>query len=127
MLWQLLDQGEAEGAHDTRFRALVLLAAFASLRWGGVTALRRCDLDLDAGIVRVRAAFTERSTGQMILGPPKSRAGLRIVSLPAAILPDLAAHLAAHTRPEPDALVFTGVKGTRCAGAASTGSAAGPT
>jgi integrase len=110
-LWELLNRGHAEGARDTRFRALVLLAAFASLRWGEVTALRRCDLDMAAGTVRVRAAFTERSNGQIILGPPKSRAGLRSVSIPVTILPDIAAHLAKHTQPDPDALVFTGIKG----------------
>jgi integrase len=110
-VWELLNQGQAEGTRDTRFRALVLLAAFASLRWGEVTALRRCDLDMAAGTLRVRAAFTERSNGQIILGPPKSRAGLRTVSIPATILPDIAAHLAEHTKPDPDALVFTGIKG----------------
>ena len=47
----------------------------------------------------------------MILGPPKSRAGLRSVSIPAAILPDLAAHLAEYTGPGPNSLVFTGVNG----------------
>jgi integrase len=78
---------------------------------GRSTALRRCDLDLTAGTVRVRAAYAERSNGQMILGPPKSRAGLRTVGIPAAILPDLAAHLTEHTQPGPNALVFTGVKG----------------
>ena len=87
------------------------MAAFASLRWGEVTALRRCDLDMAAGTVRVRAAFTEQSNGQMILGPPKSRAGLRTVRIPSAILPDLAAHLADHTGTHPDALVFTGIQG----------------
>ena len=70
----------ADYSQDRRYRVLVLLAAFASLRWGEVTALRRCDLDLAAGAVRVRAAFTERSTGEIILGPPKSRAGRRMVS-----------------------------------------------
>lgn len=99
------------GEQDTRYRALVLLAAFGSLRWGEVTALQRCDLDVDAGTVRVRAAFTERTTGQMILGPPKSRAGVRTVSLPTTILSDLAAHLDEHTKPDRDALVFTGTKG----------------
>lgn len=54
-LWRLLHQGQAYGDCDSRFRALVLLAAFAGLRWGEVTALRRCDLDLTAGTVRVRA------------------------------------------------------------------------
>jgi integrase len=61
----------------------VLLATFASLRWGEVTALRRCDLDLVARQVRIRAAYVERSTGELVLGPPKSRAGRRLVGVPA--------------------------------------------
>jgi integrase len=40
-----------------RFRALVLLAAFGSLRWGEVTALRRCDVAEDVGWVRVSRAM----------------------------------------------------------------------
>jgi integrase len=32
-----------------RYRGLVLLATFASLRWGEAIALRRCDVDLHAG------------------------------------------------------------------------------
>ena len=109
--WELLLNGDAEGLRDGRYRALILLAAFASLRWGEVTALRRCDLDLLAGTVRVQLALVERSNGQMIAGPPKSRAGLRTVSIPAAILPDLEAHLAMYVKPGPDALVFTGIRG----------------
>ena len=60
-LWKMAGEGRADCEHDRRYRALVLLATFASLRWGEVTALRRCDLDLDAGSVRVRAAYVERS------------------------------------------------------------------
>ncbi len=41
-LWKLAGEGRADYRQDRRFRALVLLAAFASLRWGEVTALRRC-------------------------------------------------------------------------------------
>ena len=76
-LWKMADDGRADCHHDRRFRALVLLATFASLRWGEVTALSRCDLDLQAGTVRVRAAFTQRRSysSAIILGPPKSRAG----------------------------------------------------
>jgi integrase len=62
-LWAVGTDGRADYDHDRRYRALVLLATFASLRWGEATALRRCDLDLAAGIVRVRAAYAERSTG----------------------------------------------------------------
>ena len=110
-LWKMADDGRADCTHDRRFYALVLLATFASLRWGEATALRRSDLDLEAGTVRVRAAYVERSTGEMLLGPPKSKAGRRVVGIPAAIIPDLAAHLAIYVKDEPGALVFPGVKG----------------
>ena len=56
----MASDGRADRAHDRRFHALVLLAAFASLRWGEATALRRCDLDLNARTVRVRAARVAR-------------------------------------------------------------------
>ena len=62
-LWKMASDGRADSHHDERYRALVLLATFASLRWGEVIALRRCDLDLDRRTVRVRAAYVERSTG----------------------------------------------------------------
>ena len=110
-LWKMVDDGRVDCTHDRRFYALVLLATFGSLRWGEATALRRSDLDLEARTVRVRAAYVERSTGEMLLGPPKSKAGRRIVGIPAAIIPDLTAHLAIYTKDEPGALVFPGAKG----------------
>lgn len=110
-LWAMACDGRADCNHDRRYHALILLATFASLRWGEVTALRRCDLDLAAGTVRVRATFTERSTGEILLGPPKSRAGRRVVGIPAVIIPVLRDHLAIFTKPDPGALVFPGVMG----------------
>lgn len=92
-------------------RALVLLATFASLRWGELVALRRRNLDLDRGLVRVVAAYNELSTGEMRLGPPKSAAGRRSVALPRLILPSLVSHLAEHAQPGADGLVFVGPKG----------------
>jgi integrase len=47
----------------------------------------------------------------MLLGPPKSKAGRRVVGIPAAIIPDLTQHLAIYAKTEPGALVFPGVKG----------------
>jgi integrase len=110
-LWRMGSDGRADVSHDRRFYALVLLATFASLRWGEATALRRCDLDLGTGAVRVRAAYIERSTGEMLLGPPKSQAGRRVVGIPAAIIPVLQEHLSIFTKDEPGALVFPGAKG----------------
>lgn len=107
-LWSMASDGRADFSEDRRYRALVLLATFASLRWGEVTALRRCDLDLTARHVRVRAAFSERrAPGSAItLGPPKSEAARRVVGVPRAIIGDLREHLSAFVGPEPGALVF---------------------
>ena len=94
-----------------RQRMLVMVTTFASLRYGEVTALRRMDIDLARGTVSVRQAFTELRGQGMVLGPPKSRAGLRTVALPSALVAQLADHLADFVSPEPTALVFTGPKG----------------
>jgi hypothetical protein len=93
--------GEADLYPDVR-------SALARLR---DDALRRCDLDLDRRTVRVRAAYVERSTGGMLLGPPKSRAGRRLVGIPGVIVPALREHLADFVRDEPSALVFPGQRG----------------
>jgi integrase len=42
-----------------RYRALVLLVAFGSLRWGELAALRRCDVEAEQGTVRVERSLTE--------------------------------------------------------------------
>jgi Phage integrase family len=77
----------------------------------GRGAAQQRRLDLEAGTVRVRAAFIERSTGEILLGPPKSKAGRRVVGVPQAIIPVLREHLAVFVKDEPGALVFPGVKG----------------
>jgi integrase len=94
-------------AMPDRYRALILVTTFACLRWGEVSALQRRDVDLKTGLVRVRQAFTEQRGVGLTLGPPKSRAGRRAVSLPAAVLPALRDHLAEFVRDDPTALVFT--------------------
>jgi integrase len=103
--------GELARRVPPRYSALILLTTYASLRFGEVTALRRSDLDLAVGLVRVERAYVELSSGALIFGPPKSRAGDRAVGLPPALLPLLAEHLAQHVQPAEDALLFTGSKG----------------
>jgi integrase len=110
-LWRMAQDDGADCNHDRRYMALVLLATFASLRWGEAVAMRRCDVDLQAGTVRVRAALVERSTGELLLGPPKSRAGRRSVGIPQAIIPLLREHLAVYVKSDPGALFFPGVMG----------------
>jgi integrase len=106
---QVLDL--AERMPDDRFGVMVLLAAFASLRWGELCALRRCDLDPVAGTVSVRRQQVELDTGQVIITAPKSAAGVRIVALPSAILSTVRAYLEAGNDQRPDAPLFTGTRG----------------
>jgi integrase len=94
-----------------QFRALILLASFATLRWGEVTALRRCDVAADGSSVRVTQAHIEVAGQGITVGPPKSRAGVRTVAVPEAIRADIVTHLAEHVEPDWDALMFRGPRG----------------
>ena len=98
------------GRVPKRYRVLILLTAFTSLRWGEVSALRRCDVADDGSWVRVNFAPTEVVGRGIVVGPPKSRAGVRTVIVPKAIRADLVSHLAEFTGPAPSDLVFTGEK-----------------
>jgi integrase len=96
---------------DRRYRVLILVGAFCTLRWGEVTALRRCDVAADGSWVRVNFAHTELKGRGIVVVPPKSRAGVRTLTVPEAIRPEIVKHLMEFTRSEPDALVFTGKRG----------------
>jgi integrase len=76
-----------------RYRALILLAAFTSLRWAELAALRPDDIDLDARTVRVTRQLHYHGAGHSF-GPPKSRAGVRVVDFPELIEPDMREQLA---------------------------------
>lgn len=99
------------GRMPERFRCMVLLAAFASLRFGEVTALRRCDVAPDGSWVRVSRALVEVPGRGLVVGPPKSRAGVRTVIVPAAVRPEVVKHLESYVKAEPDSLLFTGEQG----------------
>lgn len=88
-----------------RLRLLVLLCAWAGLRYGEVAELRRKDLDLDRGVVKVSRAVV-RVNGADVVGLPKSGAGVRAVALPPHLLPVVDAHLAEYVAPGGEALLF---------------------
>lgn len=96
-----------------RYRMLVLLAAFTSLRFGELAALQRRDVDLTVGEVRVRQAQAELRKGRLLVKEPKSEAGKRIVAIPPAVLPQLAEHLREFAEDGPTGLVFIGPLGGR--------------
>ncbi len=101
----------ADAMRYRRLRALILVSAFTTLRWGEATALRRSQVATDGSWVRVVVAHTEMVGRGIVVGPPKSRAGVRTVSVPEAIRADIVKHLMAYVDDGPDALVFTGPKG----------------
>ncbi|MBV9024403.1 MAG: site-specific integrase [Streptomycetaceae bacterium] len=99
-----------------RWRLMVLLGAFASMRPEELAELRRRDVDLDAGSVWVRRAAPELNTGRRVIGDPKSRAGKREIVLPAFLHLDVRRHLEWFAQPGPDGLVFVGEKGAALRG-----------
>jgi integrase len=79
-------------AMPSKYRVMVLLASWCSLRYGELTELRRGDIDLRSGVIHVRRAVV-RADGQVIVGTPKSDAGTRDVHIPPHLLPMVKEHL----------------------------------
>jgi integrase len=107
-LQQVFALAEAIGP---RYRLMVLLATFAGLRLGELRALRRNRVDARIGTVQVVEQYQELSNGTLVLGPPKTEAGRRIVTVPDVLLTELEAHLQSHAAPEADGLLFPGAVG----------------
>jgi integrase len=104
-VWALAD------AVGDRWRALVLMSSFGGLRWGELVGLQRRDINLDAGTVRVDRQVVEVNS-KLVEGPPKTAAGVRTVSLPMVLIPELRAHLAQFTAADASSRVFVGPKGS---------------
>ena len=64
-------------AIEPRYRAMVLLATFCGLRVGELRALRHRNLDLLHRTVAVVEQYQQLGDGTLVLGPPKTDAGLR--------------------------------------------------
>jgi integrase len=94
-----------------RYRALILLAGLGGLRQGELFALRRRDIDLDRGVVRVERKRLRLASGAVIEGDPKSAAGRRLVALPAVVTAELRTHLATCCGDADDNYVFTSPEG----------------
>lgn len=97
----------------TRYRAMLLLATFANLRFGELAGLHRGDIDLHRCSVRVARSLVQMNDGKLFEDEPKSRAGRRVVSFPREIAPELRWHLERFVEPGGDSLVFVGPKGGR--------------
>ena len=103
------------------YRAFVLTAALASLRWGELVALRRRDIDLESGLIFVRRSMVERG-GSLEIALPKNNRG-RTVALPAVLVEELRGHLEG-VPTDPDAPSSSG-NGAACHGAGTGGRTSG--
>ena len=95
------------GTEDAAERPVLTVAQVFEL--AGQVGRRPAAASAQSGPMHV--IYIELSTGEMLLGPPKSRAGRRIVGLPEVIVPTLREHLAVFAEDDPGALVSPGAKG----------------
>lgn len=93
---------------DPRYRASVLLGAYGGLRLGEMLGLRWRNVDLLRRRVKVAEICVEVK-GELLFGPPKTKAGIRTVPIPAVVADELAKLTGPN--PDPETLVFTGAKG----------------
>ena len=105
---QVFDLADAMGP---RWRLMVLLGAFASLRPEELAELRRHSVDVDECSLRITQASPELTNGSRVTGDPKTRAGKRTVYLPDFLKPELRRHLQWFAEKERDGLLFVGEKG----------------
>lgn len=118
---QLVALADAMPEHH---RALTLLTGLCGLRFGEAAALRRSDVDLEAGIVRVRRGVV-RVKGKKEFGAPKTDAGNRDLHMPKVVTEAMREHLRTHIAGGRHGLVFPGKGGEALAPSALYGRAQG--
>jgi integrase len=95
------------------YQALVTVAASGGLRYGEIAELRRKDITKRPSgnaTIRVERAVVFVKDGP-IVGPPKSLAGVRSVTLPTDASLELFAHLERFVPADPNALIFPALDG----------------
>ena len=105
-----LSQSEVERLVDEmprQHRALVLVGAYAGLRWGEAAGLRRREIDPLRSRIRVTSTAVELR-GQVTLdNEPKTTRSKRSVPVARSVMRRLEQHLSEFVDPSPGALVFT--------------------
>jgi integrase len=107
-------------ATPERFRLMVSLAVWCSLRFGELAGLRRSDVDIKTlrrsdvdvknGVLRVRRGVVRSSIGPVVK-EPKTPAGIRDVTIPPHLLDDVEAHLRDYAQPGREGLLFPAAHG----------------
>jgi integrase len=110
----------AESAPE-HYRVAVPVAAWCGLRFGELIELRRKDIQTEGDRItlRIRRAAT-RVDNKLIVGPPKTDAGIRDVTVPPHVAEQLREHMQKYTGRGPEAFVFTTTRGQRLSTTAFT-------
>lgn len=110
----------AAAAPDS-YRAAVPILAWCGLRFGELIELRRKDIHDDGRHVtlKVRRAAT-RVDNKLVVGPPKTDAGVRDVTVPPHVAEQLREHMKKHTGRGPESFLFTTTRGQRLSTTAFT-------
>jgi integrase len=117
----------AEKVPET-YRAAVAVAAWCGLRFGELIELRRKDVhtERERTILKIRRAATVVHDKQapvhntLVVGRPKTDAGIRDVTVPPHVAQLLREHMKAHAGAGPEAFVFTTTRGKRLSQTAFT-------
>ena len=98
---------------DPSFSAMVWLGAVLGLRWGEVAGLRVGHVDLLRKTVTVAEQVTRGVGGAGDIGPPKSAASRRAISIPTELADELSAHMTSLglTGADPEELLFPNNEG----------------
>ena len=112
-------------AMPPRYRVLVLLAVFGSMRWGELMGLRRPDIDLENASVNIERSVVELGTDRLIK-EPRTQAGVRSVALPTWLVPELRHHLDTFAEAGSEGRVFIGSHGATPRRGTSPRSGSGP-
>jgi integrase len=106
----ILTPAEIEAVVDAvpgRYQALVLAAAYGSLRWSELIGLTVRDLDLMRNRIRIDHTLVE--AGTLIAGEPKTKRSRRWVTVPDFVTYAISEHLRLY--PGKDGFVFTAERG----------------
>jgi integrase len=109
-----LSQSEVERLVDEmppQYRALVLVGAYAGLRWGEAAGLRRCDIDPVRSRIRVTSTAVELRGRVTLDNEPKPTRSKRSVPVARSVMRRLELHLSEFVDPTSDGLVFTAPAG----------------
>ena len=111
---RFLSQSEVEQLGDAmpdKYKAMVLVGAYAGLRWGEAAGLTRSSID----VLRSRITITSTAVevrGHVTLGhEPKTSRSKRTIPVARSVMRRLEEHLANFVGPQSDALVFTAPRG----------------